>query len=131
MRMAAPLLSLFLVPALFLAGCVQNQPQDDSVVSAESSNEAPGTGSSESDQEKLVSVRVTGMMCPHSCLKDVKSLIEKQNDVVSIELTPQKEADVIDNPVVLVRYTGQLNKEATTKAILAAGFEKVEFTEGL
>jgi hypothetical protein len=86
---------------------------------------SPGTD--DSQEPKLISIKVTGMMCPHSCLKDVKSLIEKQNDVVSIELTPQKEADVIDNPVVLVRYKGELHQEATTKAILAAGFEKVEF----
>jgi copper chaperone CopZ len=73
------------------------------------------------DQEvKLVAVKVTGMMCPHSCLKDVKSLIE---------LTKQQNEETIDNPVVLVRYRGVLNEEATTKAILAAGFEKVEYSE--
>jgi len=87
------------------------------------------SNASELAETKLVSVKVTGMMCPHSCLKDIKSLIAKTNDVESIELTPQKEADVIDNPVVLVRYRGELHKEATTKAILAAGFENVEYTE--
>ena len=89
----------------------------------------PTSNTSELAETKLVSVKVTGMMCPHSCLKDVKSLISKTNDVESIELTPQKEADVIDNPVVLVRYRCELHKEATTKAILAAGFDDVEYTE--
>lgn len=95
----------------------------------QSETNPPSSSASELAETKLISVKVTGMMCPHSCFKDIKSLISKTNDVESIELTPQKEADVIDNPVVLVRYRGELQKEATTKAILAAGFENVEYTE--
>ena len=85
--------------------------------------------SPEAAESQMVSVTVTGMMCPHGCYPDVKSLIAKKNDVESIELTPQKEKDVIDNPVILVKYRGELDKEATTKAILGAGFEKVEYSD--
>jgi len=111
-----------------LTGCNESTPlliktPTESVTSAK-------PVSSETNQEiKLVAVKVTGMMCPHSCLKDVKSLIEKQNDIESIELTKQQNEETIDNPVVLVRYRGILNEEGTTKAILAAGFEKVEFSD--
>lgn len=93
----------------------------------------PLTKSSEtpSEETKSIAVKVTGMMCPHSCLKDVKQLIEKKNDVVSIELTPQKDPDVIDNPIVLVKYRGKLHQAETTSAILAAGFEKVEYLESI
>jgi hypothetical protein len=68
-------------------------------------------------------------MCPHGCYPGVKSVIEKKNDVASIELTPQQKEDVIDNPVIIVKYRGELNKEATTQALLEAGFEKVEFSD--
>ena len=85
--------------------------------------------SAETAEFKMVSVKVTGMMCPHGCYPEVKSLITKKNDVESIELTPQEKKDVIDNPVILVKYRGVLNKEETTKAIIEAGFEKVEYTE--
>ena len=78
---------------------------------------------------RTVAVTVTGMMCPHGCYPGVKSVIEKKNDVASIELTPQQKEDVIDNPVILVKYRGELNKDATTKAILEAGFEKVEYND--
>ena len=88
-----------------------------------------GSESSEAAESKMVAVTVTGMMCPHGCYPEVKSLIAKKNDIESIELTPQKEKDVIDNPVILVKYRGELNKEATTKAILGAGFEKVEYSD--
>ncbi len=85
--------------------------------------------SSETAEFKTVAVKVTGMMCPHGCYPEVKSLITKKNDVESIELTPQEKKDVIDNPVILVKYRGVLNKEETTKAIIEAGYEKVEYTE--
>ena len=88
-----------------------------------------GSNSSNSTVSKTVAVAVTGMMCPHGCYPEVKSLISKKNDIESFELTPQKEKNVIDNPVILVRYRGELNKEETTKAILGAGFEKVEYKE--
>ena len=90
---------------------------------------AVGYNSSNSTVSKTVAVTVTGMMCPHGCYPEVKSLISKKNDIESFELTPQKEKNVIDNPVILVKYRGELNKEETTKAILGAGFEKVEYKE--
>ena len=88
-----------------------------------------GSNSSNSTVSKTVAVTVTGMMCPHGCYPEVKSLISKKNDIESFELTPQKEKNVIDNPVILVKYHGELNKEETTKAILGAGFEKVEYKD--
>ena len=123
------LLSSIALSVMFV-GCDQqacNVQGPNAVVQSESTPET--SNASEVAETKLISVKVTGMMCPHSCFKDIKSLISKTNDVESIELTPQKEADVIDNPVVLVRYRGELHKEATTKAILAAGFDNVEYTE--
>lgn len=128
MRLAILFSSLAL--SVMFVGCDQQScslPSPSAIVRSETN--PPSSNASELAETKLISVKVTGMMCPHSCLKDVKSLISKTNDVESIELTPQKEADVIDNPVVLVRYRGELHKEATTKAILAAGFENVEYTE--
>lgn len=100
-----------------------SSPSDKPVVAS------PESDTAESAEFKTVSVKVTGMMCPHGCYPEVKSLITKKNDVESIELTPQEKKDVIDNPVILVKYRGVLNKEETTKAIIEAGFEKVEYTD--
>ena len=50
----------------------------------------------------------------------------KQKGVVEIELAPQKEADVIDNPIVFVKYKGKLDLDSTLKAISRAGFEAQE-----
>jgi hypothetical protein len=119
-------LSLGILAITFLGCDTKIENRTSSVSESHGTTEAPT-----SEESKLISVRVTGMMCPHSCLKDVKELIEKQNDIVSIELTPQKEPDVIDNPVILVRYRGDLKRDQTSKAILAAGFEKVDFFDAI
>ena len=124
MRFAMALVSL-----LAFVGC-NSAKQDAVTTSVESSaSNVQESRTAESTEVKTVAVKVTGMMCPHGCYPQVKSLITKQNTVESIELTPQIQKDVIDNPVVLVKYRGKIDREATTKAIIEAGFEKVEYTE--
>jgi len=83
----------------------------------------------ESRELKQVAVKVTGMMCPHACYPEVESLIGKQKEVDSIELTPQKEKDKIDNPVVLVKFHGELDKAAITRSLMGAGFTAVEYID--
>jgi len=79
--------------------------------------------SNESEETKTVSFKVDGMTCPSGCYPTVKSAIAKQKGVVDVELAPQKEKDVIDNPIVFVKYKGKLDLESTFKAISRAGFE--------
>ncbi len=130
--------AIILGSLLAFVGCnpqAFNNPQSNSAASTSATpivTESPivtKLESTDAAESKMVSVTVTGMMCPHGCYPEVKSLIAKKNDVESIELTPQKEKDVIDNPVILVKVRGELDKEATTKAILGAGFEKVEYSD--
>jgi copper chaperone CopZ len=118
--------AIVFVSLLTVIGCNPNTKE-----TASSLNPVTIVADKDSDKAdvRTVAVRVTGMMCPHGCYPGVKSVIEKKNDVASIELTPQQKEDVIDNPVILVKYRGELNKEATTKAILEAGFEKVEYND--
>ncbi|MCY2984368.1 MAG: hypothetical protein NTY15_12140 [Planctomycetota bacterium] len=119
-------IAIVFVSLLTVLGCNTNSRE-----TANSLNPVTTVADKDSDatEVRTVAVTVTGMMCPHGCYPGVKSVIEKKNDVASIELTPQEKEDVIDNPVILVKYRGALNKDATTKAILEAGFEKVEYNE--
>jgi hypothetical protein len=89
---------------------------------ATSSSSDPST-----DQTKTVSIKITGMMCQASCFADVKMLMEKHNAIESIDLVEQQDSNAIDRPIVVVKYTGTLDREATTKAMLGAGFTKVEY----
>ncbi|MFN6130881.1 MAG: heavy-metal-associated domain-containing protein [Planctomycetota bacterium] len=83
------------------------------------------TPSSESvpTEPRLISLKVEGMTCPSGCYPSVRSAIAKQDGVVDVELAPQQKEDVIDNPVVFVRYNGELDLKSTLKAIQRAGFE--------
>jgi len=98
-------------------------PSKENVASKEPAPEEMG-------ETKLVSFKVDGMTCPTGCYPVVKSAIAKQKGVVGIELAPQKEADAIDNPIVFVKYKGDLDMDATFKAISRVGFEASEAPKG-
>ena len=120
--------ALIVVLLLGFVGCNSNPDEVAARSLKNASQPKESAQSNEPAEVKTVAVKVTGMMCPHGCYPQVKSLISKTNNVESIELTPQLKADVIDNPVILVKYRGALDKDATTKALIEAGFEQVEFT---
>ena len=120
--------ALIVVLLLGFVGCNSNPDEVAARSLKNASQPKESAQSNEPAEVKTVAVKVTGMMCPHVCYPQVKSLISKTNNVESIELTPQLKADVIDNPVILVKYRGALDKDATTKALIEAGFEQVEFT---
>ncbi len=107
------------------SSCSQPIPGSSTPVAVTSAPEAE-----ESGETKLISFKVDGMTCPTGCYPVVKSAIAKQKGVVGIELAPQKEADAIDNPIVFVKYKGNLDLDATFKAISRVGFEASEAPEG-
>jgi copper chaperone CopZ len=117
------LLALY-ASVLVFPGCESSCNQ--SIPSSSASSPNPTTDQEESAEPKLVSFKVEGMTCPSGCYPSVKSAIAKQKGVVEIELAPQKEADVIDNPIVFVKYKGKLDLDSTLKAISRAGFEAQE-----
>ncbi len=110
---------------LVFPGCESscNQPLPSNPSASAGDNASPGA---ETAETKLVSFKVEGMTCPSGCYPSVKSAIAKQKGVIGIELAPQKEADSIDNPIVFVKYKGDLDLDSTLKAISRAGFEAQE-----
>jgi copper chaperone CopZ len=112
-------LRLVLLCATILMCSACDQPRNPMSV------ESPSTPAGESTPAapQLVSLKVDGMTCPSGCYPSVRSAIAKQKGVLEVELAPQKEKDVIDNPVVFVKYKGDLDLDAMFKAIERAGFE--------
>lgn len=118
------LLALSVSPLVF-PGCESSC--DKSMPTAASAS--PKTDADDSEviaEPKLISIKVDGMTCPSGCYPSVKSAIAKQKGVVGVELAPQKEADVIDNPIVFIKYKGNLDLDSTLKAISRAGFDAQE-----
>lgn len=106
------------------SSCSQPLPGSSAPASVSQAPEAEVSG-----ETKLITFKVDGMTCPTGCYPVVKSAIAKQKGVVGIELAPQKEADAIDNPIVFVKYKGNLDLDATFKAISRVGFEASEAPE--
>lgn len=77
---------------------------------------------------QLVSLKVDGMTCPTGCYPVVRSAIAKQKGVLDVELAPQIEKDVIDNPIVMVKVQGDIDWDATLQAISRAGFEATKLS---
>ncbi len=100
--------------------------QPTMVMTESTTKEMAATESSAPADVILVSFKVEGMSCPHGCYPSVREAIAKQKTVDGIELAPQKAADVIDNPIVTVKYHGQFDVKAAMAAIADAGFDKVE-----
>lgn len=85
--------------------------------------DAESSEGSVQNEMQLVSFKVDGMTCPSGCYPTVRSAIVKQEGVLDVELAPQKKEDVIDNPVVFVKYKGKLDMDKMFKAIERVGFE--------
>lgn len=69
-----------------------------------------------------LTMNVPEMHCPFACYPSVKEKLEKQADVMTVELAPQKEEGVIDNPQVIVTYKEGFDAEQAIAMLEAAGF---------
>lgn len=90
--------------------------------SENASDEAPRPPKDPNAKYQLVSVEVPTMSCPFACWPKVKKTLEKQAGVGDVTLAPQKEADSIDKPVVIVEATDAFQAEAAFAALTEAGF---------
>jgi hypothetical protein len=90
--------------------------------SENASDEAPRPPKDPNAKYQLVSVEVPTMSCPFACWPKVKKTLEKQAGVGDVTLAPQKDADAIDKPVVIVEATDAFQAEAAFAALTEAGF---------
>lgn len=128
MRLASFAVIAFVCSLVSLTGCQDPVDSLPKQLTAQESASSTTNEESKKDSTKVqtIAFRVGDMTCPTGCYPSVKAAIAKQKGVSEIELAPQKEADVIDNPIVNVKYRGDLDVKATITAIEKAGFEQVE-----
>lgn len=76
------------------------------------------------DEASLVSMKlnVPEMHCPFACYPSVKKNLEARKEVASVELVPQKEEGVIDNPQVIVKYQDGFDAKTAIALLETAGF---------
>lgn len=65
---------------------------------------------------------VPKMHCPSFCYPKVKEELESREDVVAVELAPQKEEGVIDNRQVILSIKEGFDSDAALATLEEAGF---------
>jgi hypothetical protein len=69
-----------------------------------------------------MTMNVPEMHCPFACYPSVKKNLESREDVMSVELAPQKEEGVIDNPQVIVTYREGFDPIGAIALLESVGF---------
>lgn len=85
--------------------------------------ESPPSVAATAQSVQFAAITIDGMHCPSGCYPTVRSTIAEQPGVLEVTLAPQKDIDVIDNPVVLVTHRGDLDFDALYRAVERAGYE--------
>lgn len=85
-------------------------------------SQAPATSDVEIEPASLT-LNVPKMHCPFACYPSVKENLEKQDDVLSVELAPQKEEGIIDNRQVIVTYKQGFDPDKAIALLDSVGFE--------
>ena len=96
------------------------EPTDQESVAA--SETTPSIDPSVEVETASLTMNVPEMHCPFACYPSVKKNLEKRSDVMSVELAPQKEDGIIDNPQVIVTCTKEFDAEQAIAMLEAAGF---------
>lgn len=100
--------------------------EENTEVAAAPSASDQQSGNSESTDAsaaQLISLKVPGMHCPVACYPAVKKTLEGQSGVELVELAPQKEEGIIDNPVVLIKTSEGFDLDAAIQTLAQTGFE--------
>ena len=111
--------------AIGLAGCEQGAESTVAPPPPGAETPAVDAGASATTVDKdvqLVSLKVENMMCPVSCYPAVKETLAGQAGVEDVELAPQKEEGLIDNPVVLVKTEAGFDADKAIAALKAKGY---------
>lgn len=121
---------VYLVAVLAAAGIayvysgVGVQENTEVAAAPAASDDQPGSSeATDASAAQLISLKVPGMHCPFACYPSVKKTLEGQSGVELVELAPQKEEGVIDNPVVLIKTTEGFDIDAAIQTLAQTGFE--------
>lgn len=82
--------------------------------------EAPASG--ETLELQTIALKVPSMHCPFGCWPTVQSTLAKQPHVADVKLAAQKDPNAIDNPVVLVSFSGDFDQAKAFSELAEAGF---------
>lgn len=124
MRSLAYVVALIAAAGIMFYLAMSPQPAPTEAVSEGSTAAAATPDASQVDAASLVSMtlNVPEMHCPFACYPSVKKNLEERPEVASVELVPQKEEGIIDNPQVVVKYAEGFDASTAIALLETAGF---------
>jgi mercuric ion binding protein len=100
-----------------------SEPATDATTETAASAESGGSIVPDADvQTASLTMSVPKMHCPVMCYPSVKKSLEERDDVLSVELAPQKEEGIIDNRQVIVTYKTGFDTEQAIASLETVGF---------
>lgn len=119
---------VYLVAVLAAAGIAYvysgvDKPQGVELAELPQTSQAQSSENPNDVSVELISLKVPGMHCPFACYPSVKKTLEGQSGVELVELSPQKEEGVIDNPVVLIKVSEGFDVDSAIQSLAQSGFE--------
>ena len=113
--------------AVMVVGCAKSEGEGAAVSVSATDAAAVETPSRVTKDPNVkytrVSLEVPTMSCPFACWPKVKETLESQAGVGEVTLSPQKDKDAIDNPVVFIEVSDQFQTETAVEALSKVGFD--------
>ncbi|QDV84233.1 heavy-metal-associated domain-containing protein [Planctomycetes bacterium TBK1r] len=107
---------------MYMISTLPTEPAAEAVPSSATPADAVAIAPDAEVTTASLTMTVPEMHCPFACYPSVKKNLEKRSDVVAVELAPQKEEGIIDNPQVIVTYKDGFDAEQAIAQLEAAGF---------
>ncbi len=81
-------------------------------------------------ETNTIPIKVNTMTCVEGCFNGIQKVLKKRPGIEEVKLAPQaNDEGQVDNSVILVTYTGELDRNEVERTILGAGFDSIEFME--
>ncbi|MEL6105407.1 MAG: heavy-metal-associated domain-containing protein [Planctomycetota bacterium] len=107
-----------IVASLGIMIYLANTPSQSPVIDPD----AVATSSTPDVELASLTLDVPKMHCPSYCYPTVKEKLESRDDVIAVELAPQKEEGVIDNRQVIISVKDGFDRDAALAMLESAGF---------
>lgn len=98
------------------------QPATETASPAASAETSTPIASDADIKTASLTMNVPEMHCPVMCYPSVKKNLEERDDVMAVELAPQKEEGVIDNPQIIVTYKEGFDADKAIAMLDSVGF---------
>ncbi|TWT91323.1 heavy-metal-associated domain-containing protein [Stieleria varia] len=114
---------------MYVVAQTPSDPATNQETAVATSVTQPATVEPSAEQLTKVTLSVPDMMCPHGCYPSIKERLESSDDIVSVELGPQKVEGEIDNRQIIVTHKESFNVDDAIAQLETIGFKNASVVQ--